>query len=111
MRRADVILHYWMDGGHDAHSQSHSDDADDDDDDDDPGPARKPLFLAYTQSRAPHRPTGQGQAIRSMERQRQACCRPCSPASSARWWAVALPPTCYLHLLWAGLVWSVSDLV
>lgn len=34
-----------------AHSQSHSDD--DDDDDDDPGPARKPLFLAYTQSRAP----------------------------------------------------------
>lgn len=75
MRRADVILHYWMDGGHDAHSQSHSDDADDaDDDDDDPGPARKPLFLAYTQSRAPQTaPTGQGQAIRSMERQRQAC--------------------------------------
>lgn len=38
-----------------AHSQSHSDDDadDDDDDDDDPGPARKPLFLAYTQSRAP----------------------------------------------------------
>lgn len=68
MRRADVILHYWMDGGHDAHSQSHSDDADDDDDDDDPGPARKPLFLAYTQSRAPQTaPTGQGQAIRSMK--------------------------------------------
>lgn len=83
-----------------AHSQSHSDD--DDDDDDDPGPARKPLFLAYTQSRAPHRPTGQGQAIRSMERQRQACCRPCSPASSARWWAVALPPTSTSY----GLVWS-----
>lgn len=45
-----------------AHSQSHSDD--DDDDDDETGPARKPLFLAYTQSRAPHRPTAQGQAIR-----------------------------------------------
>lgn len=40
-----------------AHSQSHSDDADDDDDDDDPGPARKPLFLAYTQeSRTTDRP-------------------------------------------------------
>lgn len=52
MRRADVILHYWMDGGHDAHSQSHSDDDADDDDDDDPGPARKPLF-SRTQSRAP----------------------------------------------------------
>lgn len=53
MRRADVILHYWMDGGHDAHSQSHSDDdADDDDDDDDPGPARKPLFSCiHTESR------------------------------------------------------------
>lgn len=105
MRRADVILHYWMDGGHDAHSQSHSDDDadDDDDDDDDPGPARKPLFLAYTQSRAPQTaPTGQGQAIRSMKRQRQACCRPCSPASFCS--LVGCGPTSYLHLLWAGLV-------
>lgn len=39
-----------------ARSQSHSDD-DDDADDDDPGPARKPLFLAYTQeSRTTDRP-------------------------------------------------------
>lgn len=63
------------------------------------------FFLAYTQSRAPQTaPTGQGQAIRSMERQRQACCRPCSPASFCS--LVGCGPTSYLHLLWAGLVWS-----
>lgn len=49
-----------------AHSQSHSDDADDDDDDD-PGPARKPLFSRIHTGVAHHRPTGQGQAIRSMK--------------------------------------------
>lgn len=63
------------------------------------------LFFLHTHRVAHHRPTGQGQAIRSMERQRQACCRPCSPASSARWWAVALPPTSTSYgLVWSGLV-------
>lgn len=90
-----------------AHSQSHSDDDADDDDDDDPGPARKPLFLAYTQSRAPQTaPTGQGQAIRSMKGRGRPAVGRVARLLSARWWAVALPPTSYLHLLWPGLVWS-----
>lgn len=98
-----------MDGGHDAHSQSHSDD---DDDDDDPGPARKPLFLAYTQeSRTTDRPDKARPSVQWKGRGRPAC-RPCSPASSARWWAVALPPTSTSYgLVWSGRVWSVSDLV
>lgn len=63
------------------------------------------LFFSHThRSRAPQTDrTRPGHPFN--ERQRQACCRPCSPASSARWWAVALPPTSTFYgLVWSGLV-------
>lgn len=62
------------------------------------------LFFLHTHRVAHHRPHQPDKARPSVQwkgRGRPAC-RPCSPASSARWWAVALPPTSTSY----GLVWS-----
>lgn len=61
------------------------------------------LFFSHTHRVAHHRPHRPDKARPSVQwkgRGRPAC-RPCSPASSARWWAVALPPP---PMVWSGLV-------
>lgn len=73
-----------------------------------------PSFFLHTHRVAHHRPHRLDKARPSVQwkgRGRPAVGR-VARLLSARWWAVALPPTSTSYgLVWSGLVWSVSNLV